>query len=313
MKKIFLSTFLLFFLGQCSKNEAIDLSNESDITKIFGNPILEKPFPGDYTFFKDALYGNKVQNKLDLLLPKSENLKGVVLYFHGGSFLFGSKEDLYQSPSKEFITALLESNVAVINAEYTFIDDPLSEGVFTALEEGSEVIRFTEENASLLRIPPQKIILAGVSAGAGIAQWNGFKSDNNSSIVGVLATIAQSSYDLYEWQTIFPEFSITALREEFRELDDLFIQFYNGEPTEEKRAKLDYRSFMDANDPPLYIYNPVYEETPFNSDGSIDFNILFHSVKHADYLRLKALEVGQEFSGAYKESPEEFVTRILSN
>ena len=312
MKKILLSTFLLFSLGQCSKNEASDPSNESGIIKVFGNPIAEKPFPGDYTFFKDASYRNKVQNKLDLLLPKSENLKGVVLYFHGGSFLFGSKEDLYQSPSKEFIIALLTSNIAVINAEYTFIDDPLSEGVFTALEEGSEVIRFTEENASLLSIPPQKIILAGVSAGAGIAQWNGFQSDSNSSIAGVLATIAQSTYDLYDWQTIFPEFSITALRNEFVELDDLFLQFYNGEATEEKRTLLDYRGFMDANDPPLYVYNPVYEETLLNSEGNLDFNILFHSVKHADYLRLKALEVGQEFSGAYQESPEQFVIRILS-
>ena len=73
-------------------------------------------------------------------------------------------------------------------------------------------------------------------------------------------------------------------------------------PSEEKRALLDYRSFMDANDPSLYVFNPVYEDAFIDANDSLDFNVLFHSVKHADYLRQKALNVGLDFSGRLQGS-----------
>ena len=39
----------------------------------------------------------------------------------------------------------------------------------------------------------------------------------------------------------------------------------------------------------LYIYNPVYEDQIITSENTIDFNILFHSYKHANFLRKKRL------------------------
>jgi hypothetical protein len=69
---------------------------------------------------------------------------------------------------------------------------------------------------------------------------------------------------------------------------------------------------MDANDPSLYVFNPVYEDAFIDANDSLDFNVLFHSVKHADYLRQKALNVGLDFSGSYKEAPETFIKRVLS-
>ena len=87
--------------------------------------------------------------------------------------------------------------------------------------------------------------------------------------------------------------------------------FYNGEPTKEKSEILDYRSQMDGTDPPLYIFNPVYEDKVIDAENNIDFNVLFHSYKHADFLRKKAIEVGLEYSGAYQETPIEFIKRNL--
>ena len=127
----------------------------------------------------------------------------------------------------------------------------------------------------------------------------------------MFASIAQSSYDLYQWEQLFPDFSLDELRLTYSELEDLFVKFYNGTPTKEKSELLDYRSQIDADDPPLYIYNPVYEDVIIGEDDSIDFNVLFHSYKHADFLRKKAIEVGLEFSGAYQESPLEFIKRVL--
>ena len=312
MKKILLAFLLIGAFSQCSKEDTSAPSNLLTLEQKFGPQTTALPFEGSYTFFRDVSYGTKPQNKLDILLPSASNIKGVVLYFHGGSFLSGSKEDLYLSPSKEFIQALLKADIAVVNAAYTFISDKESEGVFTALAEGTQVIQFTESNATLMGIPSQQIVLAGISAGAGIAQWNGFRNETNESIRGIVASFAQSSYDFYEWEKLFSDFSLDSLRTKYEELDTLFTDFYNGDADQEKRTLLDYRNFMDANDPPFYVFNPVYEDAFIDANDSLDFNVLFHSVKHADYLRQKAITVGLEFSGVYKEAPEAFIERVLS-
>lgn len=313
MKKTLLAFLLISAFVQCSKGDSSVPFNLSTLEQNFGPQTTTLPFEGQYTFFTDVSYGTKPQNKLDILLPSESDIKGVVIYFHGGAFLFGTKEDLYLSPSKEFVQALLAADIAIINSAYTFINDNQSEGVLTALEEGTQVIRFTESNTALMGIPSHQIVLVGISAGAGIAQWNGFRNETNESIRGIVASFAQSSYDLYEWEKLFPDYSVDSLRTKYVELDDLFTDFYNEDASEEKRALLDYRSFMDANDPPFYVFNPVYEDAFIDANDSLDFNVLFHSVKHADYLRQKALTVGLEFSGGYKEAPEAFIERVLSN
>ena len=80
-----------------------------------------------------------------------------------------------------------------------------------------------------------------------------FSNPNNNRVQGVLAIAAQSSYNLYEWENVFPGFSLDALRQLSPSLNALFLQFYNGEPTAQELAAVEYRSFMDASDPPLYV------------------------------------------------------------
>ena len=70
----------------------------------------------------------------------------------------------------------------------------------------SRVISFIKNNSEILNLPKNKIILAGVSAGAGIAQWNGLKKSSNDQVKGILTLAAQSTYDLYQWEKIFKDF-----------------------------------------------------------------------------------------------------------
>ena len=276
-----------------------------------GGINTESPFQGEFTFFKNIPYGLNERNRLDILLPNQNKLEGVVIFFHGGAFLFGTKEDLYEGEQQKIISSILNENIAVVNAEYRFISDENSNGVISSLEDGAAVIDLIKQKSPFLDIPPGKIILAGISAGAGIAQWNGFREESNSQVKGILATIAQSTYDLYQWEELFPDFSLDSLRRTDNELDDLYNKFYGRESTFENDEILDYRNFMDANDPALYIYNPVYEDEIITSENTIDFNILFHSYKHANFLRKKAISVGLEYSGSYQESPIDFIKRKI--
>lgn len=300
-----------FLLIGCEISYNIDEQRINNIELELGGINTESPFQGEFTFFKNIPYGLNERNRLDILLPNQNKLDGVVIFFHGGAFLFGTKEDLYEGEQQKIISSILNENIAVVNAEYRFISDENSNGVISSLEDGAAVIDLIKQKSSFLDIPPGKIILAGISAGAGIAQWNGFREESNSQVKGILATIAQSTYDLYQWEELFPDFSLDSLRRTDNELDDLYNKFYGRESTFENDEILDYRNFMDANDPALYIYNPVYEDEIITSENTIDFNILFHSYKHANFLRKKAISVGLEYSGSYQESPIDFIKRKI--
>lgn len=307
MKKYFALALLVVF-SACSSSD--DTNSSLSLEEILGVAATTSPLGGEGQFFEDIAYGDGERQQLDLLMPATGNPSGVVLFFHGGGFTAGDKDQAFDPLLQETMQAVLDNNIAIVSANYTLLNTQGSQGVISALEDGTAVIDFMQERLSQLNIPTNKMVLAGASAGAGIAQWNGFKNNINGQVQGVMAIAAQSTYDLYEWENVFPGFSLDALRQMSPFLQTLFIGFYGGEPTQADLDAVDYRDFMDATDPPLYVYNTAGDEL-VNAQGEIDFDVLYHSYRHGDYLRLKAIEVGQEFSGIFQESPDAFVIRVL--
>lgn len=306
MKKLILLPLILLLLA-CAKSD--DPVTTVDLESILGVAQSDSPL-GEGVFFEDVNYGDGERQQLDLLFPDNKSPKGVVLFFHGGGFTGGDKAQAFDELLLETMETVLNENIAIVSANYTLLTTPGSQGVISALEDGTLVIDFIQDRLADLNIPANKIVLAGTSAGAGIAQWNGFKNDINAQVQGVLAIAAQSTYNLYEWENVFPGFSLDYLRQMSPFLQTLFLQFYGGEPSQVDLDAVDYRDFMDTTDPALYVYNFAGDEL-INAQGEIDFDVLYHSFRHSDYLRAKAIEVEQEFSGIFQESPHAFVIRIL--
>ena len=310
MIKIVAPLVVLVLFSACSVSDSSIEPTISEIPSFFGTIPSDSPLDSDVLFFKDIAYGERERNKLDLLLPNRGALNGMVILFHGGSFQFGSKEDLYGEDFNATLNGILENNIGIANANYSFITETNSNGVFSSLNDGSDVINFIRENQAVLELPANKLVLAGVSAGAGIAMWNGFRESENDQVEGIVALYAQSSYDLYEWENYFMDFDLDSIRLQNSELQDLFLNFYGGEYTPQKAAELNFTDQMDADDPKLYVYNPVYEDEVINGD-TLNLDVLFHSYRHADFLRNKAVEAGLEFSGVFQELPDAFVKRVL--
>lgn len=306
MKKLIVLPLILLLLA-CAKSD--DPVTTVDLESILGVAQSDSPL-GEGVFFGDVNYGDGERQQLDLLFPDNKSPKGVVLFFHGGGFTGGDKAQAFEELLLETMEAVLNENIAIVSANYTLLTTPGSQGVISALEDGTLVIDFIQDRLADLNIPANKIVLAGTSAGAGIAQWNGFKNAINAQVQGVLAIAAQSTYDLYEWENVFPGFSLDDLRQMSPFLQTLFLGFYGGEPTQTDLDAVDYRDFMDSTDPALYVYNFAGDEL-INAQGEIDFDVLYHSFRHSDYLRAKAIEVEQEFSGIFQESPDAFVIRVL--
>ena len=307
MQKSICCLFLLLVVA-CSKDEGT-ASPTVNLEELLGVPPTTSPLGGSEQFFEDVVYGDDERNQLDILLPEG-TIEGIVLFFHGGGFTTGDKHDAYSDQFRPTMENILAQNIALVSANYTLLTTIGNQGVISALEDGADAIAFVQDHLSDLGIPSNKLVLAGASAGAGIAQWNGFREATNGQVQGVVALAAQSTYDLYEWENVFPGFYLDILRQQSQFLNALFLQFYGGLPTQEDLAALDYRSFMDANDPALYVLNTAGDEV-VNAQGALDFDVLYHSFRHADYLRAKAIEVELEFSGVYQETPDEFVLRKL--
>ena len=311
MKKI-APFFLLFMILSCGSddNDLVETYEERATTVLNKSPETN-PLEDSSLFFSNLSYGSAERNTYDVFLPKDGAPIGVVLFFHGGSFLFNDKTDTYEAPFDDIFKNLLSQKVAIVNANYSYLTSPNSEGVITSLSDGTLLLNYIRSIASSMDINANKIILVGASSGAGIALWNGLQAEHNAGVIGVVAIETQSTYNLYDWESLFMDLSIDTIAQSSTEFQMLFSLFYGGGvPTQEQLDAVDFINFIDSTDPDLYLFN-MAGNIFMKADGTIDLNVLYHSRVHTDVLRGKAIAEGLENSGAYQETPDAFVLRLL--
>ena len=309
MKKI-VTLFLLCLFVSCSSDDPLETYLEK-VQLVLNQDPTSNPVEEFSLFFEDISYGPEIRNKFDLFLPQDGNAKGIVVFFHGGSFLYNDKSDVYEEPYVGIIKDLLNQNVAVVNSNYSFLNSTNSRGVITALSEGNILLNYLKTIAADLSLNADKIVLSGVSSGAGIALWNGLQAEYNDGVLGVLALETQSSYNLYTWENLFSGLTIDAVTQNNPDFQLLFSLFYGGsQPTQEQLDLVDFIEFIDSSDPELYLYNNTGSQF-VTSSGEIDLNVLYHSVLHSDALRGRAIQQGLGFSGAFAETPDAFILRLF--
>ncbi len=70
------------------------------------------------------------------------------------------KEQAFDPLLQQTMQAVLENNIAIVSANYTLLTTPGSQGVITALEDGTAVIDFIVERLTQLNIPSNKMVLS---------------------------------------------------------------------------------------------------------------------------------------------------------
>jgi poly(3-hydroxybutyrate) depolymerase len=112
---------------------------------------------------------------LDIYIPDNHQLKNpLIVFIHGGSFIEGSKEDL-----SNYCNYFAEKGFTAVTINYrkgwntsttsnSCEGDPesLKKAGYRAIQDCRAAIRFLVANATTYRIDPEKIFLAGESAGA---------------------------------------------------------------------------------------------------------------------------------------------------
>jgi acetyl esterase/lipase len=127
------------------------------------------PVAGQAQEFTTVTYYSDLD--MDIYIPRGE-IKGIVLYVHGGGFSGGSRRD-----GITFCENVTELNYAAITMSYRLLmagkgfgcDVPAEEKRRVFLEAGRDISRATAwilKNRDLYDLPVENIILAGSSAGA---------------------------------------------------------------------------------------------------------------------------------------------------
>jgi acetyl esterase/lipase len=136
------------------------------------NRAAEVEFPDAY-----QTHGSQDQT-LDLYAPKEAKNAPLIIWIHGGAFLFGSKEGFAGEPVP---LHLLFDGFAVASINYRLIPEAL----FPAqLEDCKAAVRWLRAHADEFGIDPNRIGVWGASAGAYLASLLGTTGETQEFDVG---------------------------------------------------------------------------------------------------------------------------------
>ena len=309
---------LLLTLIACSDGNDNGSSSAADAPRpqlelAFTEPSIDLPgIAASYS--ADVRYGDAERNVFDIYLPESDEPTPLVIYFHGGAYVQGDKNDV----SAEDIRAFLEAGIAFATINYSFIDiEPPydDEGVIKPLLDSARALQFLRYHYQSLNLDPEQVASYGISAGASTSLWLGTHDDladpdnadpvlrESSRLKAVGALYTQGTLNFLRWQEIlapvvepiFPDTNLLTVAAALGAEPLLFAATGTDSLEElESPEKLPYMEnidvigLMDAGDAPIYAYN---DSNIFQGDL---LNLFLHHALHVIAIHERAQEVGLE-------------------
>ncbi len=180
LKKSIIFSLLLFFL---SNVQAQHTHRYKDL--VFSDVNVDK----DLSYNPVANEKEKKAYLFDLYQPKGDKelKRPLIIWMHGGGFKFGSKSAKgIQLWSKTFaqrgyVCAGINYRLSGKNTLFSF--DEFLKASYYAVQDVKRAVAYFRKNASLYHIDPDKIILAGNSAGGIIALQAAFSSNEELAML----------------------------------------------------------------------------------------------------------------------------------
>lgn len=273
---------------------------------------------------EDVVYGDHPRNRLDFYRAESETPTPVYVYFHGGGFVQGDK----QSVKKSKLTRMcLENGISVVSANYRFVrdrDGVPGEPFPGSLLDGARVVQFVRFRARDWNVDPDRILLAGSSAGGLMSVWLALQDDladpdsedpvlrESTRVLGVYGSATQTTLD--------PDVILSQIGGNPR-IHGSAILVYGATSMEEVRQMpekvraFSALNFVSPDDPPLYLrYSYPLAGTPLSPDTSTSVSIhhpMFGKLMCDRYAKLGLECVLSAKDQPAAESSWTFIRRIL--
>lgn len=138
-------------------------------------------FSAKKVFVYKTVEGHEI--KANIFLPQTNGLLPVVVYFHGGGFIFGNRDQGLDLILKE---KLLANNYAVVSADYRLAPETKLDEI---LKDVSDIIKWIRLNGhQKFNIDTSKIVTMGGSAGGYLALSTGFNRNFAPNAIVAIST-----------------------------------------------------------------------------------------------------------------------------
>ena len=247
----------------------------------------------NYNVYKNISYGPDRKNTLDLWIADSKSNSPFVIYIHGGGFGAGSKNAAYSKNNFKRVKKLLKNNISFATIDYSFKNN--EDFLFSSLNDAKRALQFLRFHSEKYNLLKDKVALMGSSAGATSSLWIGLQddmSDKNSpdpilrestKVSCIVGMAAAHSLNLNRWKNM-ADVDEAYLKSIFKKyLGKMDAEKWMQRSFDENYiSEVDFFEKMDANDPPIFIFNPGKNKKPKNI---ADFH---HNPLHAKVLKQKA-------------------------
>jgi acetyl esterase/lipase len=128
--------------------------------------------------FENVIYSrNSPTHRLDIYMPKGVVKPPLIVWTHGGGFVFGDEDFMKFDESAKLLEVFIKNGIAVASVNYRLAQEALfpAAGVDT-----KRAIRFLRANASKYGYDPKKFATGGDSAGSYLALMAGITGDQSS-------------------------------------------------------------------------------------------------------------------------------------
>jgi dienelactone hydrolase len=188
-----ISCTTIYAIGQTTKPERYrDL--------VFQNVSIER----NMTYSPKDSASERKSHLFDLYQPKGDQakLRPLIIWMHGGGFIFGNKEaDGIELWSKTFAQrgyVCVAINYSLSKKNPLFHFDELKKSCFYAVQDAKTAVRYFKLHHSEYNIDPDKIILAGNSAGGLIALQAAYAKDADLAKMAELPDPNPQHHDVFK-------------------------------------------------------------------------------------------------------------------
>jgi acetyl esterase/lipase len=218
----------------------------------------------------DVHYGPDPRQTFDLWSPNAPGgAAPVVIVFHPGGFIQGDKHPCLQ----KFIDKALSRGIAVACANYRLAPQALYPA---PMMDGARAVQWIRHYHAEFGIDPDRIAVAGLSAGGAIALWIAFNPDladahssdavsrESTRVVAVVTSNAQATYDPKTIASVFQTRQLPQF------LADLFgagsVEGLLSSELSENERKASPVEYIHAAEPPALVYYTA-DESPLAPDS----------------------------------------------
>ena len=264
----------------------------------------------DVKFAKDIAYDDHIRAKLDIALPNTSEPTGLLLYIHGGGFINGDKDRVFNDYNLDNMRSLLKQGVAVASINYSLLLMGGEEevGVIKCLEDAKRALQYIRSRSQDFNINKEDIVISGSSAGAGASLWVAMQDDmknetspdpvlrESTRVKGVAVIQTQCSYDIEDrWIfNVFQDYGInwsmvstvnaTGISQFYGVTN---LAEYETPEIDKYRDNVDMMDFMSKDDPEFWASNTLTPVAP-----PLSQDIIYHHAYHVRALKERADEVG---------------------